>query len=81
MDTGNVAGLLLIIFGIALIFLRARKKGDILLTSGVWDLIGRIGDAVYIVGLVCILVGAALLDPTVVELVNPPKGGDESGMP
>ncbi|MEX2459515.1 MAG: hypothetical protein WD770_11100 [Actinomycetota bacterium] len=74
----SAAGFLLILAGIALIFLRARKKGDIQLAGGVWPVIEKLGDAVYILGALMIVVGAALIDRSIIDLFT---GGEGDGTP
>ncbi|MEX2558029.1 MAG: hypothetical protein WEB06_20650 [Actinomycetota bacterium] len=71
MDVRNFVGLLLIVAGLALIFLRARKTGDIQLTGGIWDAIGRIEDQAYLIGVILVVIGAVLIAPDLGDVLFP----------
>ncbi len=67
----TIIGYLLIVAGIVLIYLRARKKGDISLAGGPWTVIEKIGDAVYIVGILLVIIGGCLVDESLIDTFKP----------
>ncbi|MCW6005843.1 hypothetical protein K1W54_14830 [Micromonospora sp. CPCC 205371] len=63
MNLRGTVGAFLVLVGVLLIFLRARKKGDIQLAGGVWGVIEKVGDAVYITGIILVAAGVLLIAP------------------
>lgn len=79
MDVRNVSGLLLILLGFALIIMRARTKGDLTLSTGIWPIIGQLGDALYIIGFTMIILGVLMIAPDLGDILNGNGGEDAIG--
>jgi hypothetical protein len=75
MNVRNSAGLLLILLGYTLILLRARSKGDLTLSTGIWPIIGQLGDALYIIGTIMIVLGVLMIAPDLGDILT--DGGDD----